>query len=232
MKIGFSGSPFLPTKIIAIYAVAMTAIAGGILLLPAQPPAPNVAYNLFKVGQTTADRTLIANGWKPVGYACQTATPEQVALGYGSTVCGFSYRTASHNLITAGGIDWLMCSMSRSKTLCSTLANQIALTQTAITPLVADCASGSSACSLSGEITTNGLQRATGTFTPTNDSLNAATSTYTLAKTFTATGTFTNVQASGIFTKASSGTMVFENTFSATNMISGDTLAVTWTVTV
>ena len=101
MKIGFSGSPFLPTKIIAIYAVAMTAIAGGILLLPAQPPAPNVAYNLFKVGQTTADRTLIANGWKPVGYACQTATPEQVALGYGSTVCGFSYRTASHNLITA-----------------------------------------------------------------------------------------------------------------------------------
>src|SRR5881397_3006741 len=143
-----------------------------------------------------------------------------------------SARTASHNLITAGGIDWLMCSMSRSKTLCSTLANQIALTTTAITPAVLDCASGSSACTLSGEITTNGLQRALGTFTPTNDTLNAATSTYTLAKTFTASGTFTNVQASGIFTKASSGTMVFENTFSATNMISGDTLAVTWTVTV
>jgi len=232
MKTGFSGSPFLPTKIIAIYAIAMTAIAGGVLLMPAQAPKPNVAYDLFKIGQTTADQSLVANGWKPVGYACQTATPEQIALGYGSTVCGFSYKTASHNLITAGGIDWLMCSMSRSKTLCSTLATQIALTSTAITPAVLDCASGSSACTLAGEITTGGLNRQAGTFTPTNDSLNAATSTYTLAKTFTATGTFTNVQASGIFTKASSGTMVFENTFSATNMISGDTLAVTWTVTV
>ena len=232
MKIGFTSSPFLANKLLAVYAVAITAVAGGVLLLPAQPPTPNVVYNLFKVGQTTADQTIVANGWKPVGYACQTATPEQVALGYGSTVCGFSYRTASHNLITAGGIDWLMCSMSRSKTLCSTLATQIALTSTAITPAVLDCASGSSACTLAGEITTGGLNRQAGTFTPTNDSLNAATSTYTLAKTFTASATFTNVQASGVFTKAASGTMVFENTFSATNMISGDTLAVTWTVTV
>ncbi len=196
MKTGFSGSPFLPTKIIAIYAIAMTAIAGGVLLMPAQAPKPNVAYDLFKIGQTTADQSLVANGWKPVGYACLTATPEQVALGYGSTVCGFSYKTASHNLITG------------------------------------DCASGSSLCTLSGEINSGGLARAAGTFTPTNDSTNAVTSTYTLAKTFTASATFTNVQGSGVFTKAASGTMVFENTFSATNMISGDTLAVTWTVTV
>src|SRR5712692_7693233 len=107
MKVSFIGSPLLANKLIAIYAVAMTAVAGGILLLPAQSPTPNVVYNLFKIGQTSVDQTLIANGWKAIGYTCQTATPAQVALGYGSTVCGFSYRTASHNLITNAGIDWL-----------------------------------------------------------------------------------------------------------------------------
>ncbi len=34
-----------------------------------------------------------------------------------------------------------------------------------------------------------------------------------------------------LFTASSSGIMVFENTFSTTNMISGDALTVSWTVT-
>src|SRR2546422_11758547 len=112
MKIGFTNSPFSGNKIVAIYAVAMTAVAGGILLLPAQGPTPNVAYNVFKIGQTSADPAQLATGWKPIGYSCQAANPSQIAQGFGPTVCGYSYRTATHNSITIGGIDWLACRMA------------------------------------------------------------------------------------------------------------------------
>jgi hypothetical protein len=224
MKIGFTGSPFLNNKIIAIYAVAITAVAGGILLIPAQAPTPNVVYNLFKIGQTTADQSLLANGWKAVGYSCQTATPAQVALGYGSSVCGYSYRTSSHNLITNGGIDWLACVMARGSNHCQNTnnANFIGLSLDATAPVATDTTLAAG----SGEITTNGLTRVAGAYAHVN-----GTATYTVANTFTATGSFTAVQKSALFTKLAIGTMVFENTFSSTNMISGDTLAITWTVT-
>ena len=250
MKIGFSGSPFLANKLVAIYAVAMTGVAGVVLLLPAQGPAPNVVYDLFKIGQTSADPAQLATGWKPVGYACQTANPEQIAQGFGPTVCGYNYRTATHNLITAGGIDWLMCSMSRSKTSCSTLAQYIALSTDGAAPAVTNCLSGSATCTLTSEIVAAGdagLVRAAGTFGflasagacdqsgIANDTSSAATYCYTLSKTFTAAATDTGIIKSAIFTKPgppTAGTMVFVNTFSSTNMISGDTLAVTWTITV
>src|SRR5438132_6957993 len=113
MKVEFTYTSFLGHKLLALYAVATTAVAAGILLLPAQTPTPNVVYNLFKIGQTSPDRTLVANGWKPVGYSCQAAYPSQIAQGFGSTVCGYNYTTASHNLITNAGIDWLACLMLR-----------------------------------------------------------------------------------------------------------------------
>src|SRR3989442_915057 len=118
MKIGFTNSPFSGNKIVAIYAVAMTAVAGGILLLPAQGPTPNVAYSVFKIGQTSADPAQLATGWKAVGYSCQAANPSQIAQGFGPTVCGYSYRTATHNSITIGGIDWLACRMAGRANIC------------------------------------------------------------------------------------------------------------------
>ncbi len=239
MKIGFTGSPFLNNKIVAIYAVAITAVAGGILLLPAQAPAPNVVYNLFKVGQTTADQTLIANGWKPVGYSCQAANPSQIAQGLGSTVCGYKYATASHNLITNAGIDWLACRMvsqgAGGVLRCSALDVFIGLatSTSACSPALQAATDTTLTTGDRTEIAGVGLNRQIGAVAHTN-----GTATYTVQKTaasgtvFTASGAgANNICMSGLFNTVSAGAMVFENNFSSTNMIAGDTLAITWTVT-
>lgn len=91
--------------------------------------------------------------------------------------------------------------------------------------------------SLTGELSTNGLGRAEGTFAHTavtGTQGTTVTSTYTLAKTFTATGTQTSIQKCSLFYSivAATGTPMFENTFSSVNVISGDTLAVTWTINI
>jgi hypothetical protein len=101
-------------------------------------------------------------------------------------------------------------------------ANFIALTEATITPGVTDT-------TLSSEIATNGLSRAaatTKTHTP-------AANTSVISKTFTASGSFTSVLASALFTASSVGTMVHEANFSTGSgtLISGDQLAVTWTIT-
>jgi hypothetical protein len=101
-------------------------------------------------------------------------------------------------------------------------ANFIALTEATITPGVTDT-------TLSSEIATNGLSRAaatTKTHTP-------AANTSVISKTFTASGSFTSVLASALFTASSVGTMVHEANFSTGSgtLISGDQLAVSWTIT-
>ena len=129
-----------------------------------------------------------------------------------------------HNLTTTGGLDWLAAEMGGAH---PAIASYIALSNNATAPAVGDCAAGSSSCTLSGEITGNGLARAPGTYAHT-----IGTNTWTLVYTWTATGT-QSVQEAGMFNAASSGTMVFETQFSSqVNMISGDTLILTWTVTV
>lgn len=80
------------------------------------------------------------------------------------------------------------------------------------------------------EITTNGLARVqAGTRTHS-----AGTAVSTIEHTFTASGTHTNVQLTGLFNNTvASGTsvLVHENTFTATTLASGDELKVTWTIT-
>jgi hypothetical protein len=120
-----------------------------------------------------------------------------------------------HNLRTNAGINWQYGQMAGGT---AAVCTYIALTNTAITPAATDT-------SLSGEITTNGLARALGTPTHTSN----ATS-FTLANTFTATGTQA-AQAAAILNASSSGTMCFENTFTQASLASGDTLTVTWTIT-
>ena len=119
-----------------------------------------------------------------------------------------------HNLRVNSGINWQYGQMAGGT---AAVCTYIALTNTAITPAATDTA-------LSGEITANGLSRALGTVTHTSN----ATS-YTLANTFTATGTQA-AQAAAILNASSSGTMCFENTFTQASLVSGDTLTVTWTI--
>lgn len=84
---------------------------------------------------------------------------------------------------------------------------------------------------LASEITTNGLTRALATYAHTYGA-----STFTLTKTFTASGTFTAVHKVGLFcclTAAGADPMVFEAVLNVdATLASGDTLAVTDTVTV
>lgn len=92
-------------------------------------------------------------------------------------------------------------------------------------------ASGASASntSLTGEITTGGCGRALATYAHT---LGAAT--YTLSKTFSVSGTFPAIHRAGLFpvSTASSALLAFETVLNAdASVVSGDSLAVTWTVT-
>jgi len=91
----------------------------------------------------------------------------------------------------------------------------------------------------------NGLGRVFAA-TANNWSHTAGAASYVLKNVFTASGSFTAVQQCGMFTGfvlpgdteggdltnagQGGGVMAFENTFSSVNMISGDTLTVTWTV--
>jgi len=120
-----------------------------------------------------------------------------------------------HNLRTNAGINWQYNQMAGTT---AAVCNYIALTNTAITPAATDTA-------LSGEISANGLARAQATPAHTTN----ATS-YTLAYTWTCATSAQAAQAAGVFNAGSSGTLCFENTFTAASLQIGDTLQVTWTI--
>ena len=122
-----------------------------------------------------------------------------------------------HNLTTNAGKDFIKAQISGTATTSNCI--YIAVGTTAITPAVTDT-------TLSGEVTTNGLQRAPGTYAA------VGTGTFTLTKLFTATGAVSNVQAASVSTAASSGTMCFEvGSLGPTTLASTDTLNVVWSGT-
>jgi hypothetical protein len=83
---------------------------------------------------------------------------------------------------------------------------------------------------LTSEQTSNGLSRALATFAHTG-----GTTTFTLSKTFSATGTVANLHKGGLFTastNAAGGIDVANTNFNAdASVASGDSLALTWTWT-
>ena len=129
------------------------------------------------------------------------------------------YRYADHNLITDAGKDFISTQLG-STTASSAGANFVALSSDGTAPAATDT-------SLAGEITGSGLDRAQGTYSHT-----PGTNTFTIVKGFNATGTVNDIQKAGLFTAASGGTMLAENTFGSVNLISGDQLTITWTVTI
>ena len=78
------------------------------------------------------------------------------------------------------------------------------------------------------EIAAGGLERALGTITDN------ANGNWSVAKEFTATATHTDVQKTGLNWKAGAtdNCLLAQNTFTATTLISGDKITVTWTLTV
>ncbi len=129
------------------------------------------------------------------------------------------YHYEDHNLITDSGKDFISAQIG-SASAASNGANYVALSSDSTAPAATDT-------SLAGEITGNGLDRAQGTYSHT-----VGTDNYTVQRAFTATGAVSNIQKTGLFTASSGGTMVAENTFSSVDLISGDQLTVTWTITI
>jgi len=79
---------------------------------------------------------------------------------------------------------------------------------------------------LANEFATCGLTRAQGTYGSTG------VGAWRLEKDFAVTGTCNNINSTALFNASSSGSMLAEDVISNTNVINGDTLNITWNVTV
>jgi len=131
----------------------------------------------------------------------------------------------NHNVMT---LDGELLYHTMNFTDASTGTNWIALSQSTITPARADT-------TLTGEIVVGdglGFERAQAT----TRTYNSATSTTTLSKTFTATGSITSILASALWNKTFGGggeKMAHIANFSTGSglLVTGDQLAVTWTAT-
>ncbi len=124
------------------------------------------------------------------------------------------YDYISHNLRTNAGVNWQYNQMAGTT---AAVCTYIALSNDSGAPAATDTA-------VASEITTNGLARIAAAVSHT-----ANATSYTLANTFTATGT-QSAQKAGLLNAASAGTLCFENTFTQVTLASGDTLTVTWTI--
>ena len=126
-----------------------------------------------------------------------------------------------HNLLTTTGIAYFHDQCYTNTSAGGVGCRFNGLSQDSTTPAVGDTDLSAG----SGEISTGGLNRLI------SDSANTVANETTLVKTFTASATFTTVQKSGLFNASSSGTMAHEATFTSVALVSGDTLQVTWTLT-
>lgn len=126
-----------------------------------------------------------------------------------------------HQLLTDAGKDWMHAQVYTNTTAGTRGAGFIASTESVITPAVGNT-------TLTGEIVTNGLQRADAT----TKSHTAASNSSTIEHTFTASGAFTDVKASALFNASSAGTMPHIANFATGSgtLASSDTLKITWTV--
>jgi hypothetical protein len=125
-----------------------------------------------------------------------------------------------HNLLTNGGRDFIHNQAYTNVTAGTQGSRYIAVTTDAGAAAAGDT-------TLTGEISTNGLQRVAAT---TNTHSNG-TNTSTLGVTYTASGAHTSVQKSGLFNASSTGIMTHEATFTAVTLATNDQLQVTWTLT-
>jgi hypothetical protein len=126
-------------------------------------------------------------------------------------------REVSRNVKTNVGIDFLHTQGYGTSPAGNGL-NQIALSNDTVTETA-------TSTTLSNEITTNGLARAQGAVAHT-----AGTTTTTIMFTFTATGS-QSAQKAALFTAPSGGTINHILGFSQRSLLTGDQLAITFSIT-
>lgn len=135
----------------------------------------------------------------------------------------FTVEDFKHNLLVTSGKDWVHAQLWTNTAAGTRGANFVGLTDDATGTAAGDT-------SLPGEVdNTNGLGRKVAdsiTHTP-------GANTSILVTTWTATNAGdTNIQMAGTFYHASTSTaFVLENTFTSTNLVAGDSLELTWTIT-
>jgi hypothetical protein len=130
----------------------------------------------------------------------------------------YTYQT--HNLITNIGVTFLQ--VQAAGTPAVKAATYIGLTTDTTAPAYTDT-------TLTAELSISGITRAAGTYTAGTAA--SGDVTWTVTKTFTATGAHTAVDKAGLWTDAQgSGTLFAEATFASVNLQNGDTLSITWTV--
>lgn len=151
---------------------------------------------------------MMLHGFLSASVKKQGQPPEQLAF-------------MKHNLLTDAGRDWMHAQVYTNTSAGTRGAGFIASTESSITPAAANT-------TLTGEISTNGLQRADAT-TKTHS---AGTNSTTIEHTFTASGAFTSVLASATFNASSVGTMPHIANFSTGSgtLATNDTLKITWTL--
>jgi hypothetical protein len=135
---------------------------------------------------------------------------------------GITYTYKTHNKVTNVGINYVQQQMFGSAATTPS-AIYIALSSDSGAPAYTDTACTS-------EISTAGVGRATGSYTPGTPSAGASTNTIT--HTFTATASVTSAQKGCLFTAISGGTLFADTTFAVTQMNNLDTLNIIWTVVI
>jgi hypothetical protein len=137
------------------------------------------------------------------------------------------HEETNHNLKTTGGVDAIFQLVFGSQ---PGVAKYLYLSTNSTAPAAGDCPAGSTSCTLTGILTSNGLAPAAATFSHTNG---ASTATLTYTWTASTAGT-SNVQEAGISNSVTpgSGTVLFENTFTPVSLNVGDQLQLTWTITI
>jgi hypothetical protein len=124
-----------------------------------------------------------------------------------------------HNLLTDPGRDFFHAQCYTNTAAGTIGSNYIVVSNNATAPAAGDTV-------VAGELSANGFSRAQAT-TRTHT---AGTNSTTLAITFTATGTQTAIQKSGLLNASSTGTLTHEATFTSTDLVTNDQLSVTWTL--
>jgi hypothetical protein len=124
------------------------------------------------------------------------------------------------NLLTNGGRDFVHAQVLTNTSAGTRGAGYIAVS-------VNTGGANASHTAVAGEIASGGLSRADAT-TKTHS---AGTNTTQFIHTFTASAGHTDVQLAGTLNAASVGTLLHENTFTATTLANGDGLEITWNFT-
>lgn len=170
-------------------------------------------------------QTVILNKFE--GYLdCPEFYKQVIGSNVVQPIAKFSHHVLAkdiHNLLTNGGRDQMHSQVYNETNAANTEAGSSFIAVSSGTTNET-----ASSTTLETEIASGGLSRADAT----TNTHTAGTNTTTLAKTFTASATHTAVHKSATFNASSSGTMTHVANFSSdATLVSGDTLTVTWTLT-